>query len=333
MTDALHDHLFRSIFGMPERAAAELRSVLPAAVTAALDWPTLAAAPGSFVDDELRGREADLLFTARRNDGGDALVYLLFEHQSTFDRWLPMRLLDYMTRIWQRWRRDHPRAARPPRIVAVVLHQGEEPWPVGTRFGELFEDAQRQERDPFDETSVDFRFVVDDLTSCSDAQIRGRALDAVAMLALLSLRHARSVEDLHALMVEWASLFNAALVAPGGREALMVVLRYLSRVTDVREPELFTEARLPMVAPEVRAMGMTAADRWIEQGLQKGLQQGRQEGQVDAQRSMLRRLLSKRFGAIAPEAERRIATAAAAVLERWIERVLDAATSDAVFAD
>jgi flagellar biosynthesis/type III secretory pathway protein FliH len=112
----------------------------------------------------------------------------------------------------------------------------------------------------------------------------------------------------------------------------MVVLRDLSRVKDVREPELFTEARLPMVAPEVRAMGMTAADRWIEQGLQKGLQQGRQEGQVDAQRSVLRRLLAKRFGAISSEAERRIATATIAALESWIERVIDAATIDAVFA-
>jgi len=325
MSDALHDHLFRSIFGMPERAAAELRSVLPAAVAEAIDWPSLAPVSGSFVDEELRGREADLLFTVRRRDGVDALVYLLFEHQSTFDRWLPLRLLDYMTRIWQRWRRDHPRAARPPRIVAVVLHQGEEPWPAGTRFGELFEDADGQEHDLFDETSVDFRFVVDDLTACSDAQIRGRALDAVAMLALLSLRHARSAEDLHALMVEWAALFNAALLAPGGREALMVVLRYLSRVKDVSEPELFTEARLPMVAAEVRAMGMTAADRWIEQGLQKG--------RTEALRDILRQQLRQRFGMLAAERMHAIDSAGAGDLERWLARVIDAATIDALFAD
>jgi predicted transposase/invertase (TIGR01784 family) len=325
MNDALPDHLFRSIFGMPERAAAELRSVLPAAITAALDWPSLAPVSGSFVDEELRGREADLLFTARRHDGGDALVYLLFEHQSTFDRWLPLRLLDYMTRIWQRWRRDHPRAARPPRIVAVVLHQGEEPWPAGTRFGELFEDAQGQERDPFDETSVDFRFVVDDLTSCSDAQIRGRALDAVAMLALLSLRHARSASDLQALLVEWAVLLNAAITAPGGREALMAVLRYLSRVKETRGPPLFTEARLPMVSAEVRAMGKTAAQWWVEEG--------RQEGRTAALRDILRQLLRQRFGMLATERMHAIDSAGAGDLERWLAHVIDAATIDAVFAD
>lgn len=337
MNDALHDHFFRAIFSVPVRAGAEFRFVLPPAVTAALDWPTLATVPGTFVDDELRGRAADLLFTVRRRDGGDALVHLLFEHQSTFDRWLPLRLLEYQARIWERWRRDHPRAEKLPRIVAVVLHQGEQPWPVAAHFRDLLEGSRDRVPDPLDATSVDFRFLVDDLAACSDAQIRGRALDAVALLALLSLRHARSSRDLGQLMVEWATLFNAALVAPGGRAALLLVLRYLSRVKDVRGPELFTEARLPMVAPEVRAMGMTAADRWIEQGRQKGLQQGRQQGrqqgQVDAERAVLRRLLAKRFGAIASDVERRIAAAAPADLERWIERVLDAPSAEAVVAD
>lgn len=337
MNDALHDHFFRAIFSVPARAGAELRSVLPPAVAAAVDWPTLATVPGTFVDDELRGRAADLLFTVRRRGGGDALVHLLFEHQSTFDRWLPLRLLEYQARIWERWRRDHPRAEKLPRIVAVVLHQGEQPWPVAARFGALLDGEAGPALDPLAATSVDFQFIVDDLASCSDAQIRGRALDAVALLALLSLRHARSSRDLEQLIIEWAALFNTALDAPGGRAALMLVLRYLSRVKDVREPELFTEARLPMVAPEVRAMGMTAAERWIEQGLQKGRQQGRQEGrqegQVDAQRAMLRRLLAKRFGPVAPGVEQRIAAAAPANLENWIERVLDAPSAEAVVAD
>lgn len=205
-----------------------------------------------------------------------------------------------------------------------MLHQGERSWPVAPRFGELLDPPVGRDGDPLDATSVDFRFVVDDLTSCSDAQIRGRALDAVAMLALLSLRHARSAEDLHELMVEWATLFNAALDAPGGREALLLVLRYLSCAKDVRDPELFTESRLPMVAPEVRAMGMTAADRWMEQG--------RQRGEVETQRMVLRRLLTKRFGVLAADHDQRIANAASPDLERWIERVLDAGSAAEVLA-
>ncbi len=149
--------------------------------------------------------------------------------------------------------------------MAVVLHQGEQPWPVAAHFRDLLEGTRERESDPLDATSVDFRFIIDDLAACSDAQLRGRALDAVASLALL------------------------------------LVLRDRSLVKDVREPELFTEARLPMVAPEVRAMGMTAADRWIEQG--------RQEGQLDAQRAVRRRLLAKRFGVLAPDIGQRIAAA------------------------
>jgi predicted transposase YdaD len=54
---------------------------------------TLELSPGSFVDDDLRHTHADLLYGVRTRTGGDALVHLLMEHQSTFDARMPLRLL------------------------------------------------------------------------------------------------------------------------------------------------------------------------------------------------------------------------------------------------
>ncbi|MSR47220.1 MAG: hypothetical protein EXS13_09170 [Planctomycetes bacterium] len=140
MTHHPHDHLVRSVFVLPEHAAAELRAVLPAAVLARLDLATLRVLPSAFIDDALRGREADLLFTANgrgcdHNGDGDGagdsgpserewIVHLLLEHQSRVDHGLPLRLLEYQLRIWERWRREHPEADRLPPIVVVVLCHG-----------------------------------------------------------------------------------------------------------------------------------------------------------------------------------------------------------------
>jgi predicted transposase YdaD len=59
-----HDTLFKRAFGVPEHAAGELRSVLPAAVVDRLDLDSLELLPTSFVDQEMVHRHADLLFRA-----------------------------------------------------------------------------------------------------------------------------------------------------------------------------------------------------------------------------------------------------------------------------
>jgi hypothetical protein len=79
-----HDAVFRQVFGVPANAASQLRAVLPADVAARLDLGKLALVPGSFVDEALRWRHSDLLFTAPLG-GRDAFVYLLIEHQSSDD--------------------------------------------------------------------------------------------------------------------------------------------------------------------------------------------------------------------------------------------------------
>jgi hypothetical protein len=59
-----HDSVFRRILGVPENMASQLRAVLPPDAAARLDLGRLARVPGSFVDEALKWRHSDLLFTA-----------------------------------------------------------------------------------------------------------------------------------------------------------------------------------------------------------------------------------------------------------------------------
>ena len=76
MTSSLHDALVKRTFSVPENAAGAIRSVLPDALAARIDWNSLSLEPGSFVDDEGRGRHTDLLFSALL-DGQSARIYVL----------------------------------------------------------------------------------------------------------------------------------------------------------------------------------------------------------------------------------------------------------------
>jgi len=98
--------LFRS---RPEHAASILRLVLDAAIAARIDFASLQLCPGSYVDEALKERHSDLLFSASIG-GRPGLVYILFEHQSRADGKMTFRLLRYEVRIWERWLRDNPDA-------------------------------------------------------------------------------------------------------------------------------------------------------------------------------------------------------------------------------
>jgi hypothetical protein len=97
-SDSPHDALVRRTFSSVEYAAAEFRALLPARLVARTDFSTLELCSGSYVDDTLAASQSDLLFSVRISDK-PALLYVLFEHQSSVDKLMPLRLLRYVVRI------------------------------------------------------------------------------------------------------------------------------------------------------------------------------------------------------------------------------------------
>ena len=68
-----------------------------------------------------------------------------------------------------------------------------------------------------------------------------------------------------------------------------------------------------------------------QEGRQEGLQEGKQEGLQEGERTVLERLLNRRFGTLSPEITKKLIEASSVDLENWAEKVLDAETLDDVF--
>ena len=90
---------------------------------------------GSFILDNLRGPESDIVVRVPfrdQSDGEDLLIYILIEHQSTIDSTMPFRLLLYMTQIWDTQRRQWESEGTPGKRAALaygstdcVLYRGQ----------------------------------------------------------------------------------------------------------------------------------------------------------------------------------------------------------------
>ena len=256
MPSTPHDALFKAAFAQPETAAEFVRARLSPALVAAIDWDSMAAVSGSFVDPELRQRHSDLLFSAAVRDANDARAYfyLLLEHQSSNDSDMPLRVLIYMTRIWEHFRRQHPDAPLPVVLPFVVSH-APGGWTAPTRFAELF-DPHARELEGVAAHLPNFEFLLDDLATFSDDQIRQRVAAVFGQLVLWAFRDARNAHTLLPKLPAWARAFSAVLRAPNGQAALEQLFRYLAEVTEDMHFDTI-RATIVELAPEAEPAART----------------------------------------------------------------------------
>jgi hypothetical protein len=312
-----HDALFKQTFGVPRHARGELRAVLPPSMVQRFDWRTLRALPGSFTAVRGKSRHADVLLSVRVRGGGEVLVYVLLEHQSTLERWMVVRLLGYLVRIWERWLDEHAGVECLPPIVPVVVSHAPGGWRAPVALADAF-GVDGETLEALRPHLPLFRMVLDDLSRVTDDELRSRAMSAMGKLALGLLKNARTFDHFFDQMEHWADAMREVLDAPGGFGAQAAVLNYMHRVNSQVPPEQVAERLGRLLGEGAKEAYVSYADQFI--------QQGRQE----RGRSLLRKQLERRFGPLPPAAVARLDSATDDDIDRWAELVLTAPSMNEV---
>ncbi len=264
-----HDKLFRTVFGDPAEAVGLLSAYLPEPLAAELQWSSLTFQDATFVDDRLRDSQSDLLFSVERAAGDPpAWLYVLLEHQSQPDRWMPFRLLKYCCRIWDRDRRMHPRERGLRPIIPLVFYQGLGRWRHATELAELFAVSVREWPwvPRFTHLLIDQSFVGPD-------EVRGRLQGRIAQLMMMApFRHRQEA-------LRRAVHLLAELLPTGGRDAVRTFVMYLLATQDRDTARAFGED-LGGAVPEPGGDLMTYAEELIAEGIEKGRREGELRGQV-----------------------------------------------------
>lgn len=278
------------------------------------------------VDPEFSELHSDLLFSARLS-GRPVLLYVLFEHQRTVDPLMPFRLLLYVLRVWQRWRRDHPKAKRLPAVIPLVLHQGTRPWSGPRRLTELI-DLPPGLLQATARHLPELELPLIDLAEPTPTfQLLERlARSPLAKLALAFMQRAVDPDaDLAQVLTEQAAAVRLLLRAPGGPEGLRSVLLYtfnVRRGLDVGA--VFTAAE--------QAAGRQAGEV-VMNTAQELVNKGRVEGRAEGVRELLEHIVHVRFGpeALPPSLAKRLDAASADELKAWAKHAVTAERVEDVF--
>jgi hypothetical protein len=314
----VHDALFKRCFSDPVLAAQELRAVLPPALVASVDWSVMILMPTSFVDAVFHQRTSDLVYRGRFLGGGD--VIWLLEHQRSEDWWMLERVFDTKRMMWSRWRQQHSEARHLPAIVPVVVYNGPRPWRAPRDMHALY-GVSENVRTAIDPHVLSCTLFIDDLSAITDDDLRARPMDAYGRLCLFAMARAAGkdfLDRLHAWQRELRHLFESV-----DAERILSFLVYTSRVHRHADPDTIRKRIAALVGPKQETAVQTFYEMVVQEGYEKG---------VAEQRAILLRQLGRRFGAVPEPIAARVAAATSPELERWFDRVLDAASLDDVFA-
>ncbi len=334
-TRAKHDAAYRNIFGHPRTVADALRGVA-SRLARHLDFETLERLPADFVTEVLGKRHADTLWRVRTV--GDRRLYLLvlIEFQSTVDRRMALRMMDYTARILMALRREDlgPDGAYPP-ILPIVVYNGRRPWSAAQDVRQLFAPAPAE----LTGNLPSQRYLLIELQNVEPARLADPS--AIAMMA--RLEQARTPDELEAAVIDLV-----AWIEDAGAPELIVAFR--AWVTLVLARRFGAEEGIGELMPtseeELDMTEFVAGDlfdrvwQWREEaeaagradgiaaGRAEGRAQGIAEGRVEGERMLICRLAYRRFGAEVVEEVRPLIDGVTdpAVMTAVADAVLECAT-------
>lgn len=284
-----------------------------------IDWTR----PHEFLDAELQRitgdsaigrRYADRLVRVYSREGLEVWLLLHIEVQGRADADFPERMFQYWYRIYDRYQGIE--------IVSLALLTNDQAPAEGGVY--------RRERDGY---GVCFRFRVHNLPDWDQAELRARAATnpfAVVALAQLAAHRRGTDPERKARKRELIEMLYRFQYS---REEIWNLLRFIDWL--IRLPRLLEQALRQELIESEEAHKMPYVTSWEtfarEEGLEEGMQQGMQQGARQGEARALLRLIQGKFGPPAPELAARVEGADLPELERWLDRILTAATPDEVF--
>jgi len=285
------DKLFKQSMSDLRVAKDFFEAHLPDKLKKAISFDSLRLKKTSFIDENYKSTEADVLYSVKF-DGGLGYLYLLCEQQSSPEPMMAFRLLVYIVRIMEQHRKAYPKANLPI-VYPMVLYSGTRRWLSSRDLFDLFGNQKSLAKEIFFQP-----FSLVDVQRLSDGELKKQKW---AGLMELVLKYRRAVDFVSYFdkLLPWLREIEVQNGADFGKIVLKFVADGMGMGKEVKT--LFLQKAEEHLGEQLRGEAMTLADAFREEGMELGMQQGMQlgkkegfvAGQQEAKLEMAKRLLSE----------------------------------------
>ena len=275
-----NDHSYRLLFSEPQIVIDLLIGFVHEPWVNEVDFDTLEKVACSFITDDLREREDDIIWRVRYKQRW-IYIYLLIEFQSTIDRYMAVRVPLYALLLYQdliKSKQITPEELLPP-IFPVVLYNGSKRWDSPVQLSDLIVDLPGG----LEKYKPHFEYLLIDEGNYKNIDLAPLKNLVAVIFRLENSTTPTEINLVVQNLIDW-------LKSPeqeGIRRSFTV---WIKRVLLSDEQQQTLERIQDLT--EVRIMLAERVEQWSKQWIEQGLVQGIEQGE----KSLLYRQIEKRYG-------------------------------------
>ena len=304
-------------------------------LVAHLDFSRLTHINRSFIPDNLREQESDIVYSApfhSESKTDELLIYILIEHQSTVDVTMGFRVLFYMTQIWDFQRREWESSNIPKSqwrfrpIIPIVFYTGEQRWQTPLTLSTVMDLP-----DILSEFVPEFSAIFLSVKSTDTTTLTKTDHPFGWLLTVLQKEHADKEEIRTALMeaVTHIDTLDEEKTQQWRRAIFYLYLLILHRRPTEEHDELKTLVHQHIQETSRREEGEAMAQTMAEYLMEQGERRGERRGETHAKREAVLKLLRFRFNTVPESVTSRITSIRSlSRLDALFEAALTAQTLD-----
>lgn len=324
-----HDTGYKFLFSHAELVQELLEVFAPPGVSGLLDYASLRRETGSFVTPAMKRREDDIVWSMELKADGEGrgqriYLYLLLEFQSTIDRGMPLRMMQYVAALYDHLVRSQAVKLKDglPPVLPIVLYNGDKRWKPSPEIFDLIQPHPAA----LTEFQPRLKFWLLDEGRFAPEYLEGlqRVMAAIFLVE-------QTGESLDAVKRAIRHFGQTLANSPRRARIDKALIDWLHQRTNQKLPMLKLSETEDLL--EMTNMLETNIERLMKRERQEGVLLGRLEGRLEGESALIERLIVKRFGPLSDDTRARLAAASAEQLEAWAERILDATTLAEVFGD
>ncbi len=315
-----HDYSYKLLFSEPDLIIDLLEGFVDQDWVKHLDFKTLEKVSGSFISDDLRSREDDVIWRVRYREEW-VYVYLLIEFQSTVDPFMAVRLMTYIGLLYQdliKTKQLSENRQLPP-VFPVVLYNGEKRWYAATELKDLIISIPGG----LEQYLPSLKYLILDEGAYNNKQLEPLK-NLVA--AIFRLENAKSIDDILAVVTNLIEWLQEPEQSRTRRHFSLWIKRVLLATS--RNQTLKSEINDLL---EIKTMLSQRMSQWFKEYEELGEARGEIRGETKGKAQTLSKLLTLKFGVLSEQWVEKINTANVKQLDLWLERILTATCIDEVF--
>ena len=278
-----HDIRLKELFGNKGAFISLLKDCVKAEWADRLDRDSLRRSETSFILQDYKGKEADIVYEATLDKGRRKVVfYVLLELQSRVDYTMPYRLLLYIVEILRYYYNGADAKARKrkgfrfPAVIPIVFYGGSSKWTAPANLREIFDGHSS-----FGGSLLDFSYALVDAKGYDSESVKGfgSRLLRVMMMFEKSKNVAELIEVIERHERDIKQLDEEEL------RILKSAITILGSIYGASETKKLSEALETASAERVGGMlsNLVANEKkrereWLRQGIEQGIEQGVEQG-------------------------------------------------------